>query len=107
MEISYQDPFDEYKKRHEKKLARQAAESKDAHGNRQSNEKQKDDVNWFGLKVGSSNATFGTEDNGVGGVGKYLSLNNKRPRPSNGVASVVPDDTKKKRKLGFGDFESW
>ncbi|EKM83588.1 hypothetical protein AGABI1DRAFT_50865 [Agaricus bisporus var. burnettii JB137-S8] len=105
--IIYQDPFDEYKKRHEKKLARQAAESKDAHGNRQSNEKQKDDVNWFGLKVGSSNATFGTEDNGVGGVGKYLSLNNKRSRPPNGVTSVVPDDTKKKRKLGFGDFESW
>jgi peptidyl-prolyl cis-trans isomerase-like protein 2 len=105
---SHQDPFDEYKKRHEKKLARQAAEFQDASGNGRSNEKQKeDDVNWFGLKVGSGNAAFGTEEGGVGGVGKYLNLNSKRQRPPNGVPSVAPDESKKKRKLGFGNFENW
>ena len=44
-----------------------------------------------------------------GGVGKYLNLNAKRPieivstSPS---AAAVPE-TKKKRRIGFGDFEGW
>jgi len=116
--ISYQDPFEEYRKRHEKKLARQAAAEANGIGNgEQDSKQQKDHVNWFGLKVGSNSAAFGTGESGVGGVGKYLSFsgsttgNLKRPQAfvsstSNDSGSVL-EESKKKRKLGFGDFESW
>jgi len=116
--ISYQDPFEEYKKRHEKKLARQAAAEVNGSADGDQNfKKQKDNVNWFGLKVGSNSAAFGTGESGAGGVGKYLNLggsdagNLKRPQAvvsstSNDSGSVL-DEPKKKRKLGFGDFEGW
>ncbi|KAL9715932.1 cyclophilin peptidyl-prolyl cis-trans isomerase Cyp8 [Leucoagaricus gongylophorus] len=116
--IIYQDPFEEYKKRHEKKLARQAAAEVNGSADGDQNfKKQKDNVNWFGLKVGSNSAAFGTGESGAGGVGKYLSLggsdagNLKRPQAvvsstSNDSGSVL-DEPKKKRKLGFGDFEGW
>ncbi|KAF9455032.1 peptidylprolyl isomerase-like protein 2 [Macrolepiota fuliginosa MF-IS2] len=106
--VIYQDPFDEYKKRHAKKLARQAAAESDG---QEKDEKQKDDVNWFGLKVGSGGVAFGTGESGTGGVGKYLNLNTlKRPQseistPTNGT--VMSEEPKKKRKLGFGNFEAW
>jgi peptidyl-prolyl cis-trans isomerase-like protein 2 len=113
--VSYQDPFDEYKKRYAKKLSRQAAAeaSENTPGEQPSN-KPKDDVNWFGLKVASQSAAFGTGEGGAGGVGKYLSLgggssnNLKRPQASsNGSTNLTLEEPKKKRKLGFGDFENW
>ena len=65
-------------------------------------EKPKDNINWFGTKVGSDNASlkFGEEQNGS--VGKYLNLK----RPQEAIASGG-DETKKKRKSGFGNFEGW
>jgi len=105
--VIYQDPFEEYKKRQAKKLARQQAGDSSG-GDQRQNEKQKDDVNWFGLKVGSNTAAFGTGDSGAGGVGKYLNLQMKRPQAeisTNG--DTMSDEPKKKRKIGFGDFENW
>lgn len=95
----YQDPFDDYKKRHAKKLAKRAEGSKPG----EQKEKEKDDVNWFGLKVGSSNAAFGTGDSGTGGVGKYLNLK----RPVEASPAPATESSLKKRKTGFGDFSGW
>ena len=97
----YQDPFEDYKTRHAKKLARRAEGTKMD----EVAEKEKDDVNWFGLKVGSNSAAFGTGEAGGGGVGKYMS-NLKRPVETP-AAPMAADSSQKKRKLGFGDFTGW
>ncbi|KAJ3491058.1 hypothetical protein NLI96_g990 [Meripilus lineatus] len=103
--VIYQDPFEEYKNRQEKKRARKAAgEAKPA--NEPANKKE-DDTNWFGVKIGLEKS--GTT--GMGGVGKYLNVNNasnssKRPLESTGDLGLA-DDAKKKRKMGFGNFDNW
>ncbi|KAF6766522.1 peptidylprolyl isomerase-like protein 2 [Ephemerocybe angulata] len=99
--IIYQDPFEDYKTRHAKKLARRVEGGKP--GATAQPEKEKDDVNWFGLKVGSNNAAFGTGETGGGGVGKYLSLK----RSADASAASGTADGSKKRKTGFGDFSGW
>ncbi|KIM47900.1 hypothetical protein M413DRAFT_22481 [Hebeloma cylindrosporum] len=96
--IIYQDPFDEYKKRLAKKLAKRA--EKDNTG-ALVDEKKKDDVNWFGVKIGSGNSALNGGEVDSGGIGKYLNL--KRPQEG----SSTGEESKKKRKLGFGDFEGW
>jgi len=63
-------------------------------------EKKKDDVNWFGVKIGSGNSALNREADS-GGVGKYLNLKRLQEGSSAG------EESKKKRKLGFGDFEGW
>ena len=100
---SYQDPFEEYKQREEKKRARKA-ETQVAR-QREAEEKEKDDINWFGVKVGTERASNGAVG---GGIGKYLNLNAKRPidAPSPTLQSA-PEETKKKRRIGFGDFAGW
>jgi len=109
--IIYQDPFEEYKDRRQKKLAKRAeAEETARAGGNVSEKKQGDDINWFGTKVGleATNLLGGTG----GGVGKYLSAaGTKRPavqqlsRMADDVG--LPDESKKKRKIGFGSFEGW
>ncbi|KAI0034258.1 cyclophilin-like protein [Vararia minispora EC-137] len=95
----YQDPFEDYKSRLAKKLARKAeAEQLAKDGGPQTDKKDGDDMNWFGVKVGSENAdSIGN----AGGIGKYLSL--KRPGASTPALAEAP----KKRKLGFGDFDNF
>jgi len=96
--IIYQDPFEEYKKRLANKLARRS-QLEQVQKNENVDNKPHDDMNWFGVKVGS-------EANGTtvsGGVGKYLNLK----RPPSDAPTAATEDTKKKRKLGFGDFEGW
>jgi peptidyl-prolyl cis-trans isomerase-like 2 len=96
---SYQDPFEDYKTRLAKKLAKRA--EGDTRG---PVEEKKDEVNWFGVKVGSDKSALTLGEKGSGGVGKYLSL--KRPQSS--IEEITgADDTKKKRKIGFGNFEGW
>ena len=100
---SYQDPFEEYKQREEKKRARKAevqvTRSKEAE------EKAKDDINWFGVKVVTDKLGGGPVG---GGIGKYLNTNAKRPlEPAASPIPAVPEETKKKRRIGFGDFEGW
>ena len=98
MHLSYQDPFEDYKTRLAKKLAKRAEGE-----TRGPVEEKKDEINWFGVKVGSNNSTLTLEENGSGGVGKYLGL--KRPQRSS--ETTVAHDAKKKRRIGFGNFEGW
>ena len=101
---SYQDPFEEYKTRLAKKLAKRAEAAGQNPKPPNTQEKGKeDDLNWFGVKIGAK----GTEvdGGGTGGVGKYLSLG-KRPIAGS-VPEVPREDGNKKRKIGFGDFEGW
>jgi peptidyl-prolyl cis-trans isomerase-like protein 2 len=62
--------------------------------------KEGDDINWFGVKVGTGNSAFGSDSVG-GAVGKYLDL--KRPLETAGSGG----DAKKKKKTGFGEFDGW
>jgi len=66
-------------------------------------EEKRDDVNWFGTKIGSENPALNFGGTSDVGVGKYLSL--KRPQAA--LTSTGGDESKKKRKIGFGDFEGW
>lgn len=96
----YQDPFEDYKRRLAKKLAKRA-EAEQNPTLQTEPKKEGDDVNWFGLKVGlETSDTIGVG----GGVGKYLSL--KRPASSVSGDGVQPEEGKK-RKLGFGDFSNF
>ena len=65
----YQDPFEEYKTRQEKKRAKQAA-AQDTAIKKAAEQKKDDDLNWFGVKIGANRSGAG----GGGGVGKYLNL---------------------------------
>ena len=102
MPFSYQDPFEDYKTRLAKKLARRAENANTP----AAEETKKDDVNWFGTKIGSDTSALNFGGTGNPGVGKYLNL--KRPAastPSGGGGAG--EEPKKKRKTGFGDFEGW
>lgn len=101
--LSYQDPFEDYKQRESKKRARKA----EVHHSRtkEAEEKAKDDINWFGVKVGSEKSGPGAAG---GGVGKYLNLNAKRPIEALDAATPAPlEEPKKKKRIGFGNFEGW
>ncbi|KAI0375306.1 cyclophilin-like protein [Pilatotrama ljubarskyi] len=104
--VIYQDPFEEYKQREQRKRERKA-ETQQTRA-KEAEEKAKDDINWFGVKVGQEKAAGAVG----GGVGKYLNLNAnaKRPLEVSADASTPPappEEGKKKRRIGFGDFEGW
>ena len=86
-----------------KKLARKAEAGQISQPEKASVTKDGDDVNWFGVKVGTDNSISASGP--VGGVGKYLNL--KRPAETKDTAEAAGEDGKKKRKLGFGDFAGW
>jgi len=98
--VIFQDPFEEYKTRLAKKLAKRAEAEKSAKNQQTPEKREGDDINWFGVKVGTGDSAFGGGATG-GGVGKYLDL--KRPSDGNGGG----EEGKKKRKIGFGNFEGW
>jgi len=98
--VIYQDPFEEYKTRLAKKLARRAEAEQSGQVDANVTSEKKDDVNWFGVKVGSSKPTLTSES---GGVGKYLDLK----RSIDTIETAQTEDIKKKRKIGFGNFEGW
>jgi peptidyl-prolyl cis-trans isomerase-like 2 len=101
---SYQDPFENYKVRLAKKLAKKAEAQNPAGTQPAAVEKKPGDgMNWFGVKLGTEDATSTSrgDGSGLGGVGKYLSL--KRPPQT---AAVVPEHSKRK-KTGFGEFENF
>ena len=105
----YQDPFEDYKGRLARKLARQAESG--AENPADADSKTKDDVNWFGVKLGENGQS--KEASGAAGVGKYLNIGSgavkKRPLERSSALPVgeVDEDSKKKRKIGFGNFDSW
>lgn len=98
--IIYQDPFEDYKNRLAKKLSKQAQAQQAGHI--QPEKTLGDDMNWFGIKVGDTEPAAPPTARGLG-VGKYLNMNQKRAS----AIPVVDDEPKKKRKIGFGDFEGW
>jgi peptidyl-prolyl cis-trans isomerase-like protein 2 len=100
---SYQDPFEDYKVRLAKKLAKKA-EAQSAASNQLTTVEKKpsDGINWFGVKIGTESAVSTARgESGLGGVGKYL--NQKRPAQT----AAAPVEHPKKRKLGFGEFENF
>lgn len=100
-EFSYQDPFEEYKTRQEKRRARKAQAEEEARtGIKVVKKDDTDGMNWFGTKLGETDASKGAVG---GGVGKYLSLK----RPLDAASGAAEDDGQKKRKVGFGNFEGW
>jgi peptidyl-prolyl cis-trans isomerase-like protein 2 len=99
----HQDPFEVYKTRLARKLARRA-EAQD-NSNKPPEKTRGDDINWFGVKVGTEDSAF-VGGSASTGVGKYLGVK----RPLDQVTPSIPDvgdDAKKKRKIGFGNFDSW
>lgn len=61
-----------------------------------------DNINWFGVKVGASDGSSGSTSGA--GVGKYLGSK----RPLEGVNKDLPvEESRKKKRLGFGDFDGW
>ncbi|KAL5535646.1 CYP8 [Sanghuangporus sanghuang] len=106
--VIYQDPFEEYRTRLKKKLERKAEAERggdSATGNLKE-KKDDDDVNWFGVKLGlHKQVGAGLNGSAASGVGKYLNL--KRPLETSSSVAVEDDEGKKKRKIGFGNFDSW
>ncbi|KAG8722532.1 Peptidyl-prolyl cis-trans isomerase cyp8 [Ceratobasidium sp. 394] len=102
--IIYQDPFEEYKKRLARKLERQA---EGADPKKRRADTLEDGMNWFGQRIGE----VGAKDSSPAGagVGKYLTLGTPLPQPTASAKSEVgvAGEGKKKRKLGFGNFDNW
>ncbi|KAI9512850.1 cyclophilin-like protein [Russula earlei] len=99
----YQDPFEDYKVRLAKKLAKKAEAQNSASTQPAVVEKKAGDgINWFGVKLGVDSA-IGTAGGGSGvdGIGKYLS-SKRLAQPT-----AVEVEPHKKRKLGFGEFENF
>jgi len=100
--VIHQDPFETYKTRLAKKLARRAEANNE--GSNTSQTSAGDKINWFGVKVGTGDELSGSMTSA--GVGKYL--NNKRPLEPEGTnKDLQPEDSKKRKRMGFGNFESW
>jgi peptidyl-prolyl cis-trans isomerase-like protein 2 len=133
----YADPFEDYKQRLAKKLQAKAHAAGTSHEEamaavhagstltsdisltplppgqdmKKAKDKERDDVNWFGVKLGDKEKDKASGAASVGGVavGKYLNIppstavsgGSKRPPQD------VADNGKKKRKLGFGNFDVW
>ncbi|KAF8331495.1 cyclophilin-like domain-containing protein [Cantharellus anzutake] len=115
--VIYADPFEDYKERLARKLQANSLDTKSSvlslpsvstkHEGKES-KKERDDVNWFGVKLGSESVKESTL--GAGGVGKYLKSQTPvaaAKRDADDVLSLPEDAPKKKRKLGFGNFENW
>lgn len=101
----YQDPFEEYKNRQEKKRAKKAEAEEKSRVAPIQEKKDSDELNWFGVKLGMEM----TSSAAAGQVGKYLQTKSTAPkRPASSVeSSTTYDEGKKKRKVGFGEFEGW
>jgi peptidyl-prolyl cis-trans isomerase-like 2 len=117
----YADPFQDYKQRLARKLQAKAQDSSSSTlastiplssasasaSGIGAPPKKRDDVNWFGVKLGEEkkNTSTSVASDEVG-VGKYLKLSSavgaKRSAEPGGT-----EELKKKRKLGFGNFEAW
>jgi len=107
--VVYQDPFEEYKRRQEKRRARKAQAEEEAKTGIKAPKKDTDDVNWFGTKLGSGPG-LGSGSGGVGstgGVGRYLNLKRPLDNAPSPIGTLPAEEGAKKRKLGFGDFAGW
>ena len=105
---SFQDPFDDYKKRLAKRLEEKAKDPSQK-GAKDKNAKGDDTVNWFGEKIGAAKTTpmSGPGASNGSGVGKYLNVNAKRPASGLSAVDNVQPGTKKPKQMGFGNFDAW
>lgn len=119
------DPFQDYKERLARRLRAKGELASDVSlasgidtpgANSKRKATERDDVNWFGVKLDKDKDQNADSAKGSGGgVGKYLAspavagAGTKRPaEPALGAIGIADDDGgKKKRKLGFGNFDSW
>ena len=102
--FSYQDPFQDYKDRLAKKLARKAESAAGV----KPKATPSDNLTWFGTRVGAAGAGKDGGAAGTSGVGKYLvTAGVKRPAEVVEPAAARTVEQQKKRRLGFGDFEGW
>ncbi|THH33507.1 hypothetical protein EUX98_g643 [Antrodiella citrinella] len=109
--VIFQDPFEEYKNRQQKLRARKVAAVEGREAAEKAPPTREDETNWFGHKIGLEKSGLGASAGA--GVGKYLHIGaatakagTKRPAEPL-PAAALPDDGKKKRKIGFGNFDGW
>ncbi|RUO96603.1 hypothetical protein BC936DRAFT_141765 [Jimgerdemannia flammicorona] len=114
------DPFEQYRDRLAKRVARESEEGQEKKRERERKLREKDEkMTWFGPAIGEAKGKGkGAEE---GGVGKYLREGKKRENEgAEGAedaeevpADVVPAEyVAKKRKVqaakgGFGNFNGW
>jgi peptidyl-prolyl cis-trans isomerase-like protein 2 len=103
--VIYQDPFEAYKTSLARKLARRAEAEAGDDSAKIAEKKTGDDINWFGVKVGSSELSSGGTAVGAG-IGKYLGAK-RQLEEEVPTKDLVGDESKKKRRVGFGNFENW
>ncbi|KAG8219719.1 hypothetical protein J3R82DRAFT_687 [Butyriboletus roseoflavus] len=97
--VIHQDPFETYKTRLAKKLARRAEAISEEP--KISQKLPGDNINWFGVKVGRGDGSSGSTPGA--GVGKYLG--SKRPLELEGVNKDLPiEESKKRKRLGFATY---
>lgn len=104
--VIHQDPFDDYKARLAKKLARRTESGADEA--KPVAKKPGDDSNWFGVRVGTGQSVASNADTEKS-VGRYLGVKRQleEQQPPKDVASEMFDGGKKKRRIGFGNFDNW
>lgn len=104
--VIHQDPFDDYKARLAKKLARRTESGADEA--KPVVKKPGDDSNWFGVRVGTGQSVVSNGDTEKS-VGRYLGVKRQLEewQPPEDVASEMFDGGKKKRRTGFGNFDNW
>ncbi|KIK12954.1 hypothetical protein PISMIDRAFT_646606 [Pisolithus microcarpus 441] len=104
--VIHQDPFDDYKARLAKKLARRTESGADEA--KPVVKKPGDDSNWFGVRVGTGQSVASNGDTEKS-VGRYLGVKRQleEQQPPKDVASEMFDGGKKKRRIGFGNFDNW
>lgn len=115
----FQDPFDAYRKRLEKRLNREEEERLgQGEKARKKREREEDRTTWFGtnLEEREKQGKLELEKGGGGGVGKYVAggppagakgLGEGKRREVEVGESVGVAPKKKKSQGGFGEFSGW
>lgn len=62
-------------------------------------------MNWFGQRIGDAGAK--NDQTSSVGVGKYLKLDAPLAATAPKAEAGATAEGKKKRKLGFGNFDNW
>ncbi|KAL4070847.1 peptidylprolyl isomerase-like protein 2 [Scleroderma citrinum] len=102
--VVYQDPFEDHKARLAKKLARRTESGADAA--KSVEKKPGDDINWFGVKVGMGD--LNASEGRVGkGIGRYLGTKRQLEGQVTEERGGAVEESKKKRRIGFGNFDNW
>lgn len=85
-------------------MAKKAEQNTNVEDKQTTAQSKEEDMNWFGVKLKMDNPDIGP--NSSHGVGKYINVKRARDAPTVGDEND-PDNAQKKRKMGFGNFDSW